>query len=96
MDIENLSPDEIDAILGGTEEFESSGSEYTDSDSYSDSDSDEQVSDAQQEWEESVRQLEGLLYLVLFPVAGKFIGRRLAFFCKWRVLSNCRDWSLFG
>jgi hypothetical protein len=88
MNIEHLTTDEIDAIIGGgipeADPFGSTDSEYSGS-SVTDSDSEEQVSDAQQEWEESVRQLEGLLYLVLLPIAGKFFGRRLAYYRKCAV-----------
>lgn len=41
-----------------------------------------QISDAQAEWEESLRQLEQLLTFILVPVIGKFFGRRFAYFGK--------------
>lgn len=34
--------------------------------------------DAQRQWEESVKQLTGLVNNVLFPLLGKLIGRRTA------------------
>lgn len=33
---------------------------------------------AQQHWEESLEQVNGLLTMVLFPLLGKIIGRRFA------------------
>jgi hypothetical protein len=40
-------------------------------------------SDAQQEWEESLRQLEGLFTMIFFPILGKFLGRRFSHYCKF-------------
>ncbi|KAM7183688.1 hypothetical protein V8F20_012528 [Naviculisporaceae sp. PSN 640] len=36
-------------------------------------------SDAQQEWEESLEQLQLLLTMVIVPFAGKFFGRKFAY-----------------
>lgn len=44
--------------------------------------SDDGYSDAQEQWEESLRQLEQLVGFVLIPLIGKFFGRRAAFFGK--------------
>lgn len=38
------------------------------------------ASDADEEWAESIRQLELLLSVVLVPFIGKYFGRRFAFF----------------
>lgn len=53
-----------------------------DSDYDDDDDSYNGISDAQAQWEESVRQLEQLLTFILVPVVGKFLGRRFAYFSK--------------
>ena len=51
------------------------------SDSLSDSslDSEEEALLAQQEWEESIEQLQKLLSLVLLPMAGKYFGRTFSY-----------------
>ena len=51
------------------------------SDSLSDSslDFDEDALLAQQEWEESVEQLQKLLSFVLLPMAGKYVGRTFSY-----------------
>ncbi|KAK0638833.1 hypothetical protein B0T16DRAFT_462572 [Cercophora newfieldiana] len=40
---------------------------------------DEELSDAQQEWEASLEQLQLLLTMVLVPFAGKYLGRKFAY-----------------
>ncbi|KAF3931964.1 hypothetical protein ABW20_dc0102084 [Dactylellina cionopaga] len=40
-------------------------------------------SDAELEWQESIKQLEMLLTMVLVPFAGKWLGRRCAFWGNW-------------
>lgn len=49
----------------------------TEVDYYSDSSSDFELT-AQEQWEESVKQITGLVNLVLFPMLGKLLGRRTA------------------
>lgn len=51
------------------------------SDSLSDAslDLDEDALLAQQEWEESIEQLQKLLSFVLFPMAGKYLGRTFSY-----------------
>lgn len=39
----------------------------------------EEASDAQREWEASLQQLELLLTMVLVPYAGKYFGRKFAY-----------------
>lgn len=39
-------------------------------------------SDAQQEWEESLEQLQLLLTMVIVPFAGKYLGRKFAYWSK--------------
>lgn len=54
-------------------EFELTGDEL---------DSLDELDAAQQEWDESIRQLQMLFVLTLIPVGGKFLGRRFAHYCK--------------
>ncbi|EWC48872.1 hypothetical protein DRE_00177 [Drechslerella stenobrocha 248] len=54
-----------------------------------DSEETEQESDAELEWQESLKQLELLLTMVIVPFAGKWLGRRCAFwvwarFMQWK------------
>jgi hypothetical protein len=60
-----------------------------DTDSLSDSslDLDEDVLLAQQEWEESIEQLQRLLSFVLLPMAGKYFGRTFSYWGE--SLSTC-------
>ena len=59
------------------------------SDSLSDAslDLDEDALLAQQEWEESIEQLQKLLSLVLLPMAGKYFGRTFSYWSESR--STC-------
>lgn len=50
---------------------------------------DEGESDAEREWKESMQQLELLLSMVLIPYAGKYFGRKFAYwgwkqFMEWK------------
>ncbi|KAK3944957.1 hypothetical protein QBC46DRAFT_336805 [Diplogelasinospora grovesii] len=45
----------------------------------SDDSDDDSDSDAQREWEASLEQLELLLTMVLVPFAGKYLGRKFAY-----------------
>jgi hypothetical protein len=47
----------------------------------SDLDSQEE-SDAQREWEESLQQLELILTMVIVPYAGKYFGRKFAYWSE--------------
>ena len=60
------------------------------SDSLSDSslDLDEDALLAQQEWEESIEQLQKLFSLVLLPMAGKYFGRSFSYWGE--------PWSCMG
>jgi len=60
------------------------------SDSLSDSslDLDEEALLAQQEWEESMEQLQKLFSFVLLPMAGKYFGRSFSYWGESR--STCR------
>ncbi|RKF63012.1 hypothetical protein OnM2_028094 [Erysiphe neolycopersici] len=61
---ESYSDDELDSLPS---------SEITD-DTFS-----EYSSDAQEEWEASLQQLEMVLTMVIVPYAGKYFGRKFAF-----------------
>ncbi|KAL2045325.1 hypothetical protein N7G274_002408 [Stereocaulon virgatum] len=52
-------------------------------------DDEEQESDAEKEWKESLQQLELILTMVLVPYAGKYFGRKCAYwgwakFMEWK------------
>lgn len=49
------------------------------SDSSYDDDDEEEYRLAQQEWEESLEQLQQLISVVLLPVLGKWLGRRWSY-----------------
>lgn len=40
------------------------------------------TSDAQREWEESLEQLQLLLTMIVMPFAGKFLGRKFAYWSE--------------
>ncbi|KAL2148345.1 hypothetical protein VTH82DRAFT_2265 [Thermothelomyces myriococcoides] len=42
-------------------------------------DSDSELSDAQREWEASLEQLQLVLTMIILPFAGKFLGRKFAY-----------------
>lgn len=52
--------------------------EYSDSMIDTDSDYSESALTAQQQWDESVKQITGLFNLVLLPLLGKILGRRMS------------------
>lgn len=62
--------------------YELDNNDDTDLDYYSDSESEYELS-AQKQWEESIKQINGLVNLVFFPLVGKLLGRRTAHFV-WR------------
>lgn len=45
----------------------------------SDSDDEQELSEAEREWRESLQQLELLLTMVIVPYAGKYYGRKAAY-----------------
>jgi hypothetical protein len=54
------------------------------------SDEDEDEDDlAEQEWQESLKQLALLFNLVLLPFAGKYFGRKFAYFSMYSLLPCC-------
>lgn len=42
-------------------------------------DEEEELSDAEKQWQESLQQMELLLTMVVVPYAGKYFGRRFAY-----------------
>ncbi|KAH8102522.1 hypothetical protein BXZ70DRAFT_1006439 [Cristinia sonorae] len=54
--------------------------------SYDDDDDDDEYRLAQQEWEESLAQLQQLVTVVLLPFFGKFLGRRWSHWAYARYL----------
>jgi hypothetical protein len=48
-----------------------------------DAPSDDGLSDAQREWEASLEQLQLLLTMIILPFAGKFLGRKFAYWSMW-------------
>jgi hypothetical protein len=59
----------------------SSSSSSSSSDASSDFDEEEQAAMIQEEWEESLRQLEVVFSIVVIPFFGKWYGRRFGFWC---------------
>jgi len=53
------------------------------SDLSSEDDDDDDLSDAQREWEASLEQLQLLLTMVVVPFAGKFLGRKFAYWSEF-------------
>ena len=51
-----------------------------------DNDEEEEESDAEKEWKESLQQLELILTMVLVPYAGKYFGRKCAY---WGESNHC-------
>lgn len=71
----------------GIVDYDDSHLEFDDKYEYDDySDSEYGVS-AQEQWEESIKQITGLVNFVLFPVVGKLLGRRTAHFL-WLRFAN--------
>lgn len=57
-----------------------------DSDYYSETDSEYDLT-AQEHWDESVKQITALVSFVIFPLLGKFLGRKSAHII-WRKVAN--------
>jgi hypothetical protein len=68
------------------------GSE-ADSDSVTMTESSISESDADKEWKESLQQLELLLSMVIVPYAGKYFGRKFAY---WGESATLRLWGGCG
>lgn len=61
-----------------------------------DSDEEEQAAMIQEEWEESLRQLEVVLSIILLPTVGKWYGRRAAYWMYARYLDLGLGKAFFG
>ena len=48
----------------------------------------DEISDAEREWRESLQQLELLLTMVLVPYVGKYFGRKCAYWGAYRCLGR--------
>jgi Mitochondrial import 2 len=70
---------------GSEDDVDSLPESEPDSDDVTMSDSDYDDSDADRQWKESLEQLELLLSMVIVPYAGKYFGRKFAF---WGTESN--------
>lgn len=55
---------------------------------YSATDSDADSARLEQEWEEQLNQLKLMLQIIVFPLFGKYFGRKYAYYRKLRTLSN--------
>ncbi|KAI8377480.1 uncharacterized protein BYT42DRAFT_345965 [Radiomyces spectabilis] len=69
--------DDLDDIDRSSDEV----SHYEDDDSYYDY-------DAEREWEESKEQISSLFSLVVFPFAGKWLGKKVSFWLYSRYLGT--------
>ncbi|KAK9373717.1 uncharacterized protein V1513DRAFT_402523 [Lipomyces chichibuensis] len=68
---------------------------FSDADSILGGSSDDK-SDAQAEWDESIRELQVILTALVFPVLGRLLGRQCALkmftrFTVYRLLKNVRN-----
>ena len=52
-------------------------------------DSDDDVDEAQEEWERSLEQLQMLLTMILIPFAGKYFGRKFAYWSEFPCCPLC-------
>mmetsp|Transcript_5043 Transcript_5043/g.5607 ORF Transcript_5043/g.5607 Transcript_5043/m.5607 type:complete len:85 (+) Transcript_5043:5667-5921(+) len=70
-------------------DLDETDSDYlTDSDSqYYDDSSSEYELTAQEQWEESLKQINNFINLIIFPLLGKVIGRRFSHII-WRKFAN--------
>lgn len=53
------------------------------------SEASESPSDAQKEWEESLEQIQLLLTMVVVPFAGKYLGRKFAYWSAFPIRPSC-------
>jgi hypothetical protein len=58
-------------------EYITTDDEYSDDDYESENEYSYEMT-AQQHWEESMKQVEGLLSFIIFPILGKVLGRRFS------------------
>jgi hypothetical protein len=73
VSVSEIDDDDVDSLPStSTESFDSEEDDY----------------DAQKEWEQSLEQLQLLLTMILVPFAGKYFGRKFAYWsmCTTRVV----------
>ncbi|EIW71200.1 hypothetical protein M231_06419 [Tremella mesenterica] len=56
----------------------------------------EQAALIQEEWEESLRQLEVVLSIIIMPYLGKWYGRRFAYWLYGRYQQTGWTWAFLG
>ena len=64
----SIEQDELDSLPSSTDSSEAGS---------------EESSDAQKEWEASLQQLELMLTMVIVPFAGKYLGRKFAYWSEF-------------
>jgi hypothetical protein len=69
----------VDVPVPSAEDVDDLPSEPTGSETSVSPSEEEEYSDAEREWRESLQQLELLLTMVLVPYLGKYFGRRCAY-----------------
>ena len=74
-DVAESDHDEVDSLPSTSTESFTSEEDY----------------DAQREWEQSLEQLQLLLTMILVPFAGKYLGRKFAY---WSMFPNNPCWAL--
>ena len=75
---------------GSEDDVDSLPESEPDSDDATISDSDYDSSDADRQWKESLEQLELLLSMVVVPYAGKYFGRKFAFWGSSQSTTSCQ------
>ena len=77
-------PTLIDPPTNGSDgDIDSLPESQSDLDNVTISESELEESDAEKEWNESLEQLELLLSMVIIPYAGKYFGRKFAYWGKF-------------
>lgn len=74
----------LEIPTGSEDDVDSLPESQSDSDDATISDSNYDDSDADRQWNESLEQLELLLSMVIVPYAGKYFGRKFAFWGSLR------------
>lgn len=54
-------------------------------------DSDDELDEAQEEWERSLEQIQMLLTMILIPFAGKYFGRKFAYWSELSLYPGLRE-----
>ncbi|RKF78250.1 hypothetical protein GcC1_057029 [Golovinomyces cichoracearum] len=77
------SSDSFSPASHSDDDYESLPSSDITNDTFSD-----EISDAQEEWENSLRQLDMIISMVIVPYVGKYFGRKFAIW-SW---AKCMHW----